>query len=352
MKTNVQVKDEPVELQVNELLRLYGYNLTNQSSIKSSRTKPSVNQEQEPSTCAWCQKLGIRSFTLRTDNDDSKTLCSEVCFNQYRRASFKKNKGSETDVDHNTLPIISTIKNKVEFNNNKVTSPEKKNGTNKYEHQINETNRRKLILPLRRPTPTITKTKPNGITRKFSSSPSSKRLRSSSSSSSSTPPSNGIVHSIDQTTSLVSSNLPVSLTWQPSLVLPSNIPWPPPVDINRFQYPFFVPPPPQPQPPPHPLVPPPLPALLPLPSSTISNTSSDTSSSSSSNLFTTLTKGTLSNFTCILPTFIPLPIPIPIPLCFPIQVPHTKCSIEVTNQQCQTLMEDNVHRKLTRRLSI
>ncbi len=44
------------------------------------------------STCAWCQKLGIRSFTLRTDNGDSKTLCSEVCFNQYRRASFKKNK--------------------------------------------------------------------------------------------------------------------------------------------------------------------------------------------------------------------------------------------------------------------
>lgn len=44
------------------------------------------------STCAWCQKLGVRSFTLRTDNDDAKTLCSEVCFNQYRRASFKKNK--------------------------------------------------------------------------------------------------------------------------------------------------------------------------------------------------------------------------------------------------------------------
>ncbi len=44
------------------------------------------------STCAWCQKLGGRSFTLHTENGDSKTLCSEVCFNQYRRASFKKNK--------------------------------------------------------------------------------------------------------------------------------------------------------------------------------------------------------------------------------------------------------------------
>lgn len=47
MKTNVQVKDEPVELQVNELLRLYGYNLTNQSSVKSSRTKSIVQSEQE-----------------------------------------------------------------------------------------------------------------------------------------------------------------------------------------------------------------------------------------------------------------------------------------------------------------
>jgi hypothetical protein len=112
MKTNVQVKDEPVEFQVNKLLRLYGYNLTNQSSTKTSRNKSIINQEQErrrnfrnkslfffinkinslASTCAWCQKLGIRSFTLRTDNGDSKTLCSEVCFNQYRRASFKKNK--------------------------------------------------------------------------------------------------------------------------------------------------------------------------------------------------------------------------------------------------------------------
>lgn len=47
MKTNVQIKDEPVELQVNELLRLYGYNLANQSSMKSPRTKSVVNQEQE-----------------------------------------------------------------------------------------------------------------------------------------------------------------------------------------------------------------------------------------------------------------------------------------------------------------
>ena len=47
MKTNVQVKDEPVEFQVNELLRLYGYNLTSQSSTKTSQTKSIINQEQE-----------------------------------------------------------------------------------------------------------------------------------------------------------------------------------------------------------------------------------------------------------------------------------------------------------------
>jgi hypothetical protein len=58
-------------------------------NIFNRRKKPSIPLA---STCAWCQKLGIRSFTLRTDNGDSKTLCSEVCFNQYRRASFKKNK--------------------------------------------------------------------------------------------------------------------------------------------------------------------------------------------------------------------------------------------------------------------
>ncbi|CAF1928675.1 unnamed protein product [Rotaria magnacalcarata] len=345
MKTNVQVKDEPVEIQVNELLRLYGYNLTNQSSIKTPRTKSIVNQEQEPSTCAWCQKLGVRSFTLRTDNDDSKTLCSEVCFNQYRRASFKKNKGPESDIDHNTLPVVSTIKNRLSCNS--IKSPEKKNGTSKCEHPLNDANRRKIVPPLRRPMPTIPKTKTNSITRKLSSSPPpTKRVRSSSpssssSSSSTTPPFNGKAPRIEQAPS-ISSNLPASLTWQPSLVLPSSIGWPSPVDVNRFQYPFFVPPLP---PAPPPLLPPP----PPVPSAIVPIASSDTSPSS---LFTTLTRGTLSNFTCILPTFIPLPIPIPIPLCFPIQLPRTKCSIEVKDQACQTLSDNNIKPKFTRRLSI
>ncbi|XP_015906916.2 sine oculis-binding protein homolog isoform X1 [Parasteatoda tepidariorum] len=41
--------------------------------------------------CAWCQKVGVKLFTLKTPNG-SKAFCSELCFTQCRRASFKKNK--------------------------------------------------------------------------------------------------------------------------------------------------------------------------------------------------------------------------------------------------------------------
>lgn len=41
--------------------------------------------------CAWCQKNGTRLFTLKTSSG-TKAFCSEVCFTQCRRASFKKNK--------------------------------------------------------------------------------------------------------------------------------------------------------------------------------------------------------------------------------------------------------------------
>ena len=41
--------------------------------------------------CAWCQKTGMKLFTLRTPAG-SKAFCSEICFTQCRRASFKKNK--------------------------------------------------------------------------------------------------------------------------------------------------------------------------------------------------------------------------------------------------------------------
>ena len=41
--------------------------------------------------CAWCQKPGLKLFTLKSDTG-SKVFCGELCFTQCRRASFKKNK--------------------------------------------------------------------------------------------------------------------------------------------------------------------------------------------------------------------------------------------------------------------
>ena len=183
----------------------------------------------------------------------------------------------------------------------------------KREHPLIESSRRKILVPHRHPTPSNTKTKTTETPRTFSPSSSSfKRHRSS------TPPppplSNGKILGVDQTL-LTPSNVPVSLTWQPSLLLPSTLPW-----SSPFSYPFLPPP-----------LPPPLPTPLPIPSS--------------SNLFTTLSKGTLSNFTCILPTFIPLPIPIPLPLC----LPYRKCAVEVNDQQSQTISEDT---KPIRRCSV
>lgn len=99
-------------------------------NVRSTRHTPCSNFLHLASTCAWCQKLGVRLFTLQTDNGETKTLCSEVCFNQYRRASFKRNRvrarddtirhsrsslqGSETDNDPQASPIASAFKNKVE----------------------------------------------------------------------------------------------------------------------------------------------------------------------------------------------------------------------------------------------
>jgi hypothetical protein len=52
MKTNVQIKDEPVEFQVDKLFRLYAY--------QTSRTKSIGNQEQERKK---------KSFTFSSDID-------------------------------------------------------------------------------------------------------------------------------------------------------------------------------------------------------------------------------------------------------------------------------------------
>ncbi|XP_074598948.1 sine oculis-binding protein [Brevipalpus obovatus] len=45
----------------------------------------------ECSPCSWCRGTSPKMFTLRTANG-LKTFCSEICFAQCRRSSFKKNK--------------------------------------------------------------------------------------------------------------------------------------------------------------------------------------------------------------------------------------------------------------------
>jgi hypothetical protein len=57
--------------------------------------------------CAWCNQKGLKLFTLKTGTGSCKAFCSEVCFTQCRRTSFKKNKVSF---------FVIVNKNKVSFN--------------------------------------------------------------------------------------------------------------------------------------------------------------------------------------------------------------------------------------------
>ena len=48
--------------------------------------------ETETGICGWCQKQGLKLFTLRNDDGTTKAYCSELCFTHSRRASYKKTK--------------------------------------------------------------------------------------------------------------------------------------------------------------------------------------------------------------------------------------------------------------------
>ncbi|XP_035217472.1 sine oculis-binding protein homolog A-like isoform X2 [Stegodyphus dumicola] len=61
------------------------------SIVKHPDTPDSPNLPPGCIVCAWCQKVGMKLFTLKTPNG-CKAFCSELCFTQCRRASFKKNK--------------------------------------------------------------------------------------------------------------------------------------------------------------------------------------------------------------------------------------------------------------------
>ncbi|XP_056016227.1 sine oculis-binding protein homolog A-like isoform X6 [Ostrea edulis] len=58
---------------------------------KYTRSAPEGTIPSGSIVCAWCQKLGVKLFTLKTSTS-TKAFCSELCFDQCRRASFKKNK--------------------------------------------------------------------------------------------------------------------------------------------------------------------------------------------------------------------------------------------------------------------
>ena len=51
----------------------------------------SETTEDADAPCVWCQKIGRDQYTIKTSNG-TKTFCSEVCFIQCRRASFKQSK--------------------------------------------------------------------------------------------------------------------------------------------------------------------------------------------------------------------------------------------------------------------
>ncbi|XP_029451177.1 sine oculis-binding protein homolog isoform X2 [Rhinatrema bivittatum] len=53
--------------------------------------------------CAWCQKLGIKRYSLSMGSE-VKSFCSEKCFAACRRAYFKRNKASDEDGHGETFP--------------------------------------------------------------------------------------------------------------------------------------------------------------------------------------------------------------------------------------------------------
>ncbi|CAF0813612.1 unnamed protein product [Rotaria sp. Silwood1] len=300
MKTNIKIKDEPNEIQtysstkVKESLHLYDCNQIKNlktTSTNDSMTNLLVNQEQESSICTWCQKLGRKSFMFNNDNDDTKILCSEVCFNQYRRASFKKNKDKKSLKTHQTIKIKSTNFAISE----KISKP--KISDNKHNHQQKRLSSRK------------SKIHKNEISRKFSRLPSLKRYRSSSSSNETMP-----------------TNRLRNFTCSSSRFSP-----PVPIGFNHFQYPFAT-----------------IPSLQQLSPPLLFRPTSST-------LFPMLTKDLLSNHTCILPSFIPLAIPIPLcfPVPSPCIKPLTDCAdqgciIEIRNN----INSFSINQQHTRRISI
>lgn len=77
-----------IELQHRNLLSV----LKKKENSKSSDDLSVSDTAEEPEEpCVWCRKSGHHQYIVKTSNGE-KTFCSEVCFIQCRRASFKKSK--------------------------------------------------------------------------------------------------------------------------------------------------------------------------------------------------------------------------------------------------------------------
>nr|VDH80598.1 sine oculis binding protein [Euperipatoides kanangrensis] len=75
----------------NDLLAAQHQQLVSALSMLPKKAQETANLPPGYVVCAWCQKVGIKLFTLKTPTG-TKAFCSELCFTQCRRASFKKNK--------------------------------------------------------------------------------------------------------------------------------------------------------------------------------------------------------------------------------------------------------------------
>nr|XP_024215692.1 sine oculis-binding protein homolog [Halyomorpha halys] len=69
-----------------------GSETSSDSELPRKRYSPLRSIANDCLCCAWCQKIGnSKEFSLKTPNGN-KVFCSEQCFTQCRRASFKRNK--------------------------------------------------------------------------------------------------------------------------------------------------------------------------------------------------------------------------------------------------------------------
>ncbi|CAF1564675.1 unnamed protein product [Rotaria magnacalcarata] len=127
MKTKTEIKNKSTAIK-----HRHNYRQKEQFKINLSKDLL-VEQEQQLSACAWCKQLVSQFFTIQNDEADSKILCSEVCFNQYRRAAFKKNKIIKQLKIKEVIPLIpknTTVSKSITYeikrdNQRKVLSPQR-----------------------------------------------------------------------------------------------------------------------------------------------------------------------------------------------------------------------------------